>query len=143
MSDIKNLNKQQQEAVKHTDGPLLIVAGAGTGKTTVIAQRLAYLFENKLAKPEEVLVLTFTEKASGEMEERADKVLPIGYVDLWICTFHAFCERLLRDHALDIGLTSNFKLLNQTDQWVLIRKNLDKFDLEYYRPLGNPTKFMH
>ena len=99
MSDIKNLNKQQQEAVKHTDGPLLIVAGAGTGKTTVIAQRLAYLFENKLAKPEEVLVLTFTEKASGEMEERADKVLPIGYVDLWICTFHAFCERLLRDHA--------------------------------------------
>lgn len=140
---LKSLNKEQIEAVKHIDGPLLIVAGAGTGKTTVIAQRLAYLFENKIAKPEEVLVLTFTEKAAGEMEERADKALPIGYIDLWISTFHAFCERLLRDHALDIGLTSNFKLLNQTDQWVLIRKNLDKFDLDYYRPLGNPTKFIH
>lgn len=140
---IKTLNKEQLEAVKHSDGPLLIVAGAGTGKTTVLTQRLAYLLAQKFAQPDEILILTFTEKSAGEMEERADKVLPMGYVDLWISTFHAFCERILRDHALDIGLHTNFNLLTQTDQWVLIRKNLDKFDLDYYRPLGNPTKFIH
>lgn len=140
---LKSLNEEQLKAVKQTNGPLLIVAGAGTGKTTVLAQRLAYLFLNKIAKPEEVLVATFTEKAAKEMEERADKILPYGYVDLWISTFHAFCERILRDHALDIGLGADFKLLTQTDQWIFIRRHLDEFDLDYYRPLGNPTKFIH
>ena len=138
----KNLNKSQIDAASHKDGPLLIVAGAGTGKTTVLVERLGYLIENKLAKPGEILITTFTEKAAAEMEERADKILPYGYVDLWICTFHGLCERILRDYALDIGVSSNFKLLSQTEQWILIKKNLDKFDLDYYRPIGNPTKFI-
>ncbi len=139
---LDKLNKVQKQAVTHESGPLLIVAGAGTGKTTVLINRLAYLIMERKVPAEEILLLTFTEKAAGEMEERADKILPYGYIDLWINTFHGFGERLLRDHALDIGLSANFKLLTETDQWVLIRKNLDRFSLDYYKPLGNPTKFI-
>jgi DNA helicase-2/ATP-dependent DNA helicase PcrA len=136
------LNAAQKEAVTHATGPLLIVAGAGTGKTTVLINRLAYLILEKKIKVEEILLLTFTEKAAGEMEERADRILPYGYTDLWINTFHGFGERILREFGLDIGLNANFKLLTQTEQWVLIKKNLNRFALDYYRPLGNPTKFI-
>lgn len=141
--NLKSLNKEQIEAVTHSDGPLLIVAGAGTGKTTVVTQRVAWLISKKKLKPEEILVLTFTDKAAGEMEERVDKLLPLGYTDLWVSTFHSFAERILKTHALDIGLPLDFKLINQTDAWMLVRKNLDKFKLDYYRPVGNPTKFIH
>lgn len=138
----QKLNAKQLVAVTHTDGPLLIVAGAGTGKTTVLINRLLYLITEKGLSTDEILLTTFTEKAVGELTERADRLLPYGYTDLWIYTFHGLCERLLREHALDIGLNPDFKLLNTTEQWVLIKKNLDKFNLEYYRPLGNPTKFI-
>ncbi len=140
---LNNLNPEQKKAVTYRNGPLLIVAGAGTGKTTVVTERVAWLIEQKLARADEVLALTFTDKAAGEMEERIDKLLPYGYVDLWVMTFHSFCERILKNHALDIGLPTEFKLLNQTEQWILVRENLDKFNLDYYRPLGNPTKFIH
>ncbi len=140
---LADLNPEQKKAVEHTTGPLLIVAGAGTGKTKVITEKITYLVEKKLAKTEEILALTFTDKAAGEMEERVDRLLPYGYTDLWIMTFHSFCERVLKDHALDIGLSNHFKLLNQTEQWLLVRQNLDKFNLDYYQPLGNPTKFIH
>lgn len=139
---LEKLNEAQRAAVTHDSGPLLIVAGAGTGKTTVLINRLAYLVIEKKINTEEILLLTFTEKAAGEMEERADKILPYGYTDLWINTFHGFSERILREFGLDIGLSASFKLLNETDQWVLIKKNLNRFNLEYYRPLGNPTKFI-
>ena len=138
-----NLNKEQKEAVAHKEGPLLIVAGAGTGKTTVITQRIAYLVLEGLAKTDEILALTFTEKAAGEMEERIDVLLPYGYVDLWVSTFHSFCERILKAHGLEIGLPNDFRLLNSTAQWMLVRQNLDKLELDYYKPLGNPTKFIH
>ncbi len=140
---LKDLNLEQQRAVTYGEGPVLIVAGAGTGKTSVITERVAWLIENKLAQADEILALTFTDKAAGEMEERIDKLLPYGYVDLWVMTFHGFCERMLTNHALDIGIANNFRLLNQTEQWMLVRENLDKFNLDYYRPLGNPTKFIH
>jgi DNA helicase-2/ATP-dependent DNA helicase PcrA len=140
--DLTKLNKEQKEAVLHDKGPLLIVAGAGTGKTTVITQRIINLIEKGLAKPEEILAVTFTEKASSEMEERVDKLLEFGYVDLWISTFHSFCERILRDNALDIGLAPDFKILDGTAAWLLARQNLDRFDLKYYKALGNPTKFI-
>jgi len=142
MDLLKTLNQAQYQAVIHDQGPLLIVAGAGTGKTTVLINRLAYLVVEKKIKTEEILLLTFTEKAAGELEERADKILPYGYVDLWIHTFHGFCERVLRENALDIGLSASFKLINETEQWILIKKNLELFALDYYRPLGNPTKFI-
>ena len=139
---LENLNKEQLKAVLHKDSPLLIVAGAGTGKTTVITQKIGWVIEQGKAKPEEILALTFTEKAAGEMEDRVDSLLPMGYVNLWISTFHSFGEKILKEHGLDIGLPTDFKLLNEFQQWALIKKNLDKFDLDYYRPLGNPTKFI-
>jgi len=138
----KKLNTEQKRAAIHEKGPLLIVAGAGTGKTTILVNRLQYLFEKKLAKPDEILLVTFTEKAASEIEDRALKLLPYGYFNLWINTFHGFCEKILREHALDIGISSNFKLLNQTEQWILIKKNLDQFDLNYYKPVGTPVKFI-
>ena len=133
LDSLQKLNSRQQEAVLHETGPLLIVAGAGTGKTTVLINRLAYLVLEKGLSTEEILLLTFTEKSAGELEERADKLLPYGYVDLWIHTFHGFCERILREHALDIGLSADFKLISATEQWILIKKNLSRFNLDYYR----------
>src|SRR3989344_3842102 len=140
---LAGLNPEQQAAVTKQAGPLLIVAGAGTGKTTVITRRIAWLIEQKLAKPQEILALTFTEKAAGEMEERVDKLLPYGYLDLWISTFHAFGKRILEQHGLSVGLPINFRLLGETELWALVRKNLAVFELDYYQPLGNPSRFIH
>ncbi len=137
------LNANQKKAIEYINGPLIIVAGAGTGKTTVITQKIKYLIDNKLAKPDEILALTFNEKAAAEMQDRVDEIMDVGYLDMHISTFHAFCQRLLEQYGLNIGLPNHFKLLTQTDAWLLIRKHLDKFNLDYYRPIGNPTKFIH
>lgn len=143
MNDIlKDLNPEQKEAVTTNEGPLLIIAGAGTGKTAVIARRIAYIIEKKLAKPSEILALTFTDKAAGEMEERVDVLVPYGFTDTWISTFHAFGDRILRDNALEIGLSPDFKVLSRPQQVLFFQQNLFRFDLDYWRPLGNPTKFI-
>lgn len=139
---LENLNEEQLVAAMHADGPLMIIAGAGTGKTTVITHRIAWLIEQGKAKPEEILALTFTEKAASEMEERVDRLLPMGYLDLWISTFHSFCERILRAHAIEIGVPHEFTLLNEVDAMLLVRKHFDEFQLDYYRPRGNPTRFV-
>ncbi len=143
INDFDNLNKEQKQAVVFEQGPLLIVAGAGTGKTKVITSRIIHLIQTKKIKPEEILALTFTDKAAEEMEIRVDKLLDYGYVELWISTFHSFCERILKTHCLDIGLAPDFKLLDQTGLWLLMRQNFDKFDLNYYKPMADPTKFIH
>ncbi len=137
------LNKAQKTAIEYVDGPLMIVAGAGTGKTTVVTEKIRYLLENNLAKPENILALTFNEKAAGEMQERLDEKLSIGYADMQISTFHAFAQRVLENFGLDIGLSNQFKILTETDAWLLMKKNLDKFNLDYYRPLGNPVRHLH
>ena len=137
---LDGLNKEQEQAVTHGEGPLLIVAGAGTGKTTVITRRIAYLIEQG-AKSEEILALAFGEKAAGEMEERVDQLVPTGFVNIHISTYHSFGEQILKEHGLEIGLP-DFKVLDEVGQWLLVRNNLDKFNLDYYRPLGNPTKFI-
>jgi DNA helicase II / ATP-dependent DNA helicase PcrA len=143
MSDLlHNLNDEQAAAVTHVDGPLMIVAGAGTGKTHMLTRRIAWLIEQNHAKPENILALTFTDKAAGEMEERVDILLPYGYADLQISTFHSFCEKLLREYGAEIGLSRDFKMMTELDAWLLMRQNFDKFDLDHYRPLGNPTKFL-
>lgn len=139
---LQDLNPQQKEAVTTTEGPLLIIAGAGTGKTTVIARRIAYIIEKKLAKPAEILALTFTDKAAGEMEERVDQLVPYGFIDTWISTFHAFGDRVLRDNAIDIGLSPNFKVFSRPQQVLFFQQNLFRFQLDYFRPLANPTKFI-
>lgn len=139
----KKLNSEQKEAVEYLDGPLLIVAGAGTGKTTVITEKIKYLISQKKAKTAQILALTFTQKAAAEMEERVDVALPYGYTDTWIMTFHSFCDRILKEEAINIGLNPRYRLLTQAETVQLIIDNLFKLDLNYFRPLGNPTKFVH
>ncbi len=138
----KKLNREQKEAVEHGEGPLLIIAGAGTGKTTVITERIKWLVASKKAKPSEILALTFTDKAAREMEERVDIAMPYGYTDMWISTFHSFCDRVLRQEAIQIGLDPGYKLMNEAETTQFLIKNLFKFKLTYFRPLGNPTKFI-
>ena len=142
MSDYR-LNSSQKQAVEYLDGPLIIVAGAGTGKTTVITQKIAHILEKKLASPEEILALTFTDKAASEMSDRVDTLISLGYVDLQISTFHSFCQKIIEQFGMDIGLSRQSKLLTEVDAWLLVRKNFDKFNLDYYRPLGNPTSHIH
>src|SRR3990170_3375602 len=129
------LNKEQLEAVRHKEGPLLIIAGAGTGKTTVITERIKWLIEKKLANPQEILALTFTEKAAREMEERVDVALPYGLTQMWITTFHAFGDRVLRDEAISICLDPGFKLMTEAESIIFFRTNLFQLYLNYYRPL--------
>ncbi len=138
----RQLNQEQKEAVEYGDGPLLIIAGAGTGKTTVVTERIKYLISSGKAHPQEILGLTFTEKASREMEERIDVALPYGTTQMWISTFHAFCDRVMRNEAINIGLDPGFRLMTEAETILFFRKNLFKFELKYFRPLGNPTKFI-
>ncbi|MFA5793423.1 MAG: UvrD-helicase domain-containing protein, partial [Candidatus Gracilibacteria bacterium] len=140
--DVRTLNEEQKAAVEFGDGPLLIIAGAGTGKTTVVTERIKHIISSGRATASEILALTFTEKAAREMEERVDVIMPYGYTNMWISTFHKFCDRLLRQEAIHVGLNPAYKLMTDTDATMLIRQNLFNFDLEYFRPLGNPTKFI-
>lgn len=136
------LNKEQKKAVQHGEGPLLIIAGAGTGKTTVITERIKHLILKKKIVPKNILALTFTEKAATEMQERIDTALPYGYADMWIHTFHGFCDRVLRKDAIHIGLSTNYQLLTEAESILFLRKHLFDFNLDYFRPLGNPDKFL-
>ncbi|MBI2051511.1 ATP-dependent helicase [Candidatus Roizmanbacteria bacterium] len=137
-----SLNEEQKKAVFYDKGPLLIIAGAGTGKTYVIAEKVKHLIEKKKAKPEEILALTFTEKAAFEMEDRVDKTLPYGYFQMWISTFHSFADQILREEIAHIGLTPTYKLLTQAESVIFLRNRLFLFNLKYFRPLGNPNKFL-
>lgn len=136
------LNPEQLQAVTHGTGPLLIIAGAGTGKTTVITKRIEHLILEKKISPGNILALTFTEKAAAEMETRIDQILPYGYTNMWIETFHAFCDRILRQEAIHIGLTSGFDMLTEAESLLFLRKHLFDFELDYFRPMGNPMKFL-
>jgi DNA helicase-2/ATP-dependent DNA helicase PcrA len=126
--------------VLHGTGPLLIIAGAGTGKTKAITHRIAHLIASKRARPEEILAVTFTEKAASEMEARVDVLVPYTYSFVEISTFNSFGERVLRDYALDVGYPPDFKLLDDVEQAIFFRENLFRFSLEYYRPLSYPTR---
>src|SRR5712664_4584241 len=137
---LEGLTEPQREAVTHGAGPLLIIAGAGTGKTTVITRRIAHLIATRQARPSEVLALTFTDKAAAEMEERVDQLVPYGYADVQIATFHAFGDRLLREHALELGLQPDFRVLNRAEQVIFFRDRLFEFPLVHYRPLGDPAR---
>ncbi|MFA5158652.1 MAG: ATP-dependent DNA helicase [Patescibacteria group bacterium] len=140
---LTGLNDEQKTAVIHRDGPLLIIAGAGTGKTAVITRRIAHIIEQKWAKPSEILALTFTDKAAAEMEMRVDELVPYGYVDTWISTFHAFGDRFLRDYAIDLGLPANFKVLTAIEQAIFMRQNIFAFDLQHYRPIADPLSHIN
>ncbi len=139
---LEGLNEAQATAVTHDAGPLLIIAGAGTGKTTVITRRIAYLIATRRARPSEVLALTFTDKAAVEMEERVDTLVPYGYADVQLSTFHAFGDRLIKENALELGLTPDFRVLTRAEQVIFLRDHLFEFPLEHYRPLGDPTRHL-
>src|SRR5438876_6795381 len=139
---LADLTSRQRKAVTHGDGPLLIVAGAGTGKTTVLTRRIAWLIAEKRARPAEILALTFTERAAAEMQERVDRLVPYGYTDSVISTFHAFGDRLLRDHALEAGLSDRATVLSRAEQVIFLREHLFDLPLDRYRPLGDPTRFL-
>lgn len=132
---LSGLNAEQQEAVKATDGPLLIMAGAGSGKTRVLTHRIAYLMVEKEVAPWNILAITFTNKAAREMKERVQGILGGAAEDIWISTFHSMCVRILRRDIDRMGFTRNFSILDTTDQLSVIKnilkeKNIDpkKFD---------------
>ncbi len=139
---LEGLNEAQLDAVVHGEGPLLIIAGAGTGKTTVLTRRIAHLIATKRARPEEILALTFTEKAAAEMAERVDQLIPYGYAETTISTFHAFGDRVLREHALEAGLDPQFRVLSQPEQVIFLRERLFRLPLDRFRPLGDPTRHL-
>ena len=123
---LNNLNKAQKEAVLHLDGPLLIVAGAGSGKTKVLTSRIAHIIKEKKAFPNQILSVTFTNKAAKEMQNRVSSILNSEAIGLsWLGTFHSICAKLLRKHAAAAGLTSNFTIIDTDDQVRLI-KNICK-----------------
>lgn len=139
---VQGLNDQQREAVTYNNGPLLLIAGAGTGKTAVITKKIAYLVTEKLAKPEQILALTFTKKAAAEMEERVDILLPYGYNQVMVATFHSFAEQILRDYAYHLGFSTNFKLLMEPQQIMLVRDHIFDFGLKKFAPLSDPMHFI-
>ncbi len=131
------LNEEQKKAIKYNQGPLLIIAGAGTGKTTVIVEKIKYLLSKKLALSENILTLTFTEKAAYEMEERVDQELPYGYYQMWISTFHSFAEQILKEHGDQIGLNIDFKLLTESEGIMFLKKNLFLFKFNHFENINS------
>ena len=115
-SILDSLNPQQQEAVLQTEGPVLILAGAGSGKTRVLTHRIAYLIEEQEVNPWNIMAITFTNKAAGEMRERVDKIVGYGSESVWVSTFHSSCVRILRRHIDRIGYTGNFTIYDTDDQ---------------------------
>ena len=131
MDYLNGLNDRQREAVLHTDGPLLILAGAGSGKTKVVTHKIAYLIEEKRIFPENILAITFTNKAANEMKERVGKLLSTNVDDMWMGTFHSICVRILRRDIDKIGYNRSFTIYDRDDQITLVKecikeRNLDK-----------------
>ena len=124
---LADLNAPQRSAVTHTDGPLLVLAGAGSGKTRVITRRAAYLART-VARPSEVLAITFTNKAANEMRERIVR-LGVG-PDMTVCTFHSICARLLRIHHDRADLPGNFTIFDQADQRAVVKQALHRCELD-------------
>ncbi len=121
MSIYDTLNKEQQEAVFHTEGPLLILAGAGSGKTRVLTHRIAYLIDERGVNPWHILAITFTNKAAGEMRERVDRLVGFGSESIWVSTFHSTCVRILRRYIDRLGYGANFTIYDADDQKTLMK----------------------
>ena len=123
MSDrlLKDLNEAQHEAFTTTEGPLLVIAGAGSGKTRVLTRRLAHILYQRLARPYEILAVTFTNKAAGEMKERVAELLGGEIPALQVSTFHSFCAKLLRYEAAHIGFDSHYTIFDDMDSVALVK----------------------
>ena len=121
MSIYDSLNEPQREAVYDTEGPLLLLAGAGSGKTRVLTHRIAYLIEEKHVNPWNILAITFTNKAASEMRERVDKIVGMGSESIWVSTFHSMCVRILRRYIDRLGYDTNFTIYDTDDQKTLMK----------------------
>lgn len=124
------LNPQQLEAVQHKKGPLLILAGAGTGKTRVLTHRIAYLIQHAGVSPGRILAVTFTNKAAGEMKKRLEQLVDTRARELWVGTFHSICLKILRRHALEIGIAPSFVIYDEVDQRSLLKKIFKDFNMD-------------
>ncbi|CDD07216.1 aTP-dependent DNA helicase PcrA [Dorea sp. CAG:317] len=135
MSIYDTLNEPQREAVYYTEGPLLILAGAGSGKTRVLTHRIAYLIEEKGVNPWNILAITFTNKAAGEMRERVDRLVGFGSESIWVSTFHSMCVRILRRHISLLGYDTNFTIYDADDQKTLMKDvcKLLQIDTKIYK----------
>ncbi|MDO5336350.1 MAG: DNA helicase PcrA [Eubacteriales bacterium] len=145
MSIYEGLNDKQREAVLCTEGPLLILAGAGSGKTRVLTHRIAYLIEEKGVNPWNILAITFTNKAAGEMRERVDKIVGFGAESVWVSTFHSTCVRILRRYIDRLGFDTNFTIYDTDDQKTLMKGLCRQFqiDTKYLPERSIMTKISH
>lgn len=127
---LNGMNPRQKEAVLHTDGPLLLMAGAGSGKTRVLTHRIAYLIEEKEVNPWNILAITFTNKAAKEMKERVNSILASGGEDVWVSTFHSMCVRILRRDVDFIGYNRNFTIIDSSEQLTLMKRILKELNID-------------
>ena len=130
MSIYDTLNDRQQEAVFHTDGPVLILAGAGSGKTRVLTHRIAYLIEQKSVNPWNILAITFTNKAAGEMRERVDDIVGFGSESIWVSTFHSTCVRILRRYIERLGFGNNFTIYDSDDSKNIMKDVCKRLEID-------------
>ena len=131
MQDIlEGLNDKQYEAVINTEGPCLVIAGAGSGKTKVLTHKIAYLIKEKKVAPWNILAITFTNKAANEMKERIEAIVGADARDIWMGTFHSVCVRILRKHIDRLGFDSSFIIFDTTDQRTLIKKCIKEMSLD-------------
>ena len=142
---LADLNEAQREAVLTTEGPLLVVAGAGSGKTRVLTYRVAHLLAAHGVKPNEILAITFTNKAAGEMRERIEGAVGPIVRAIWILTFHSACGRILRREAERLGYRSNFTIYDQADQVRLVKQCLEELERDPKRfvPRGIHAQISH
>ena len=124
------LNKEQREAVLHLKGPLLILAGAGSGKTRVLTHRIAYMIEEKGVNPWNIMAITFTNKAAGEMRERIDKMVGFGSESIWVSTFHSSCVRILRRYIERIGFDNHFTIYDMDDQKSVMKDICKRLEID-------------
>lgn len=129
---LDGLNPQQLEAVQYRGPALLIVAGAGSGKTSVLTRRIASLIRNREAWPSQILAITFTNKAAAEMRERAEKMLGVATEGMWISTFHSSCVRILRREAENFGFTKAFTIYDSHDSRTLIKRLIKEYEADTY-----------
>ena len=127
---IQGLNDKQKEAVQCTEGPLLIMAGAGSGKTRVLTHRMAYILSEKDVRPWNLLAITFTNKAAKEMRERVDQLIGQGAEAMWVATFHSMCVRILRREAEAIGLSRSFTIADPAEQQTLIKQVMKDLNID-------------
>src|ERR1041385_740583 len=145
MQFLETLNPEQREAVRRIRGPLLILAGAGSGKTRVITSRIAYLVANGHAKPNEVLAVTFTNKAAEEMRARVEALLGTDISGMWVSTFHALCARLLRREAPAIGLSRDFVIYDSSDQLTVVKQAMKALHVDdgFVQPRAALSRISH